>query len=81
MMWSAGDGATTTMGLPEATTRTEAVATIVGKTTALLLGHLVLESLAGPSAALSFRPGYANRPTSRNTVAKPTPSFGRPIIA
>ena len=31
-MWSAGDGATTTMGLPEATTRTEAVATTVGRT-------------------------------------------------
>ena len=52
-MWSAGDGATTTMGPPEATTHTEAVATTVGRTAVLLLGHLALEYLVEPSAALT----------------------------
>ena len=71
----------TTMGPPEATTRTEAVAMIVGRTVVLLLGHLVLESLAGPSTTLTSRPSFANQPTSRSTVARPTPSYGWPITA
>ena len=49
-MWSADDGASRTMGPPEATTRTEAAATTVARTTVLHLGHLALESLAGPFA-------------------------------
>ena len=75
-MWSVGDGATTTRGPPEATTHTKVAATIVARTVVLLLGHLALESLAGPSAELSFWPGFANRPTSRNTAVKPTLTFG-----
>ena len=80
-MWSAGDGAMTTTGLPEATTRTKAVATIVGRTAVLLLGHLALESLAGPSTALTSRPSFGNRPTSQSTAARPTLSCGWPITA
>ena len=81
MMWSAGDGATTMMGQPEATTHTEAVATIVGRTAALLLGHLALESSARPSAVPTSQSGFNNRPTSQSTAARPTPSCGWPITA
>ena len=52
-MWSAGDGATTTMGPPKATTRTEAVATTAGRTAVLLLGPLALKSSAKPSGPTS----------------------------
>ena len=79
MMWSAGDGATTTMGPLEATTCTGAVATTVGRTTVLLLGHLAPESLARPSAALTSLPGFGNRPTSQSTAVRPTPSCDWPI--
>ena len=78
-MWSAGDGATTTMGPPEATTRTEVVATTVGMARVLLLGHLALESLARPSAAPTSLPGFGNRPTSQSTAVRPTSSCGWPI--
>ena len=44
------------MGLLEPTTRTEAVATTVGRTAVLLLGHLALESLAELSVVLISRP-------------------------
>ena len=80
-MWSVGDGATTTMGLPEVTNYTEAVTTTVGRTVVLLLGHLALKSLARPSAAPHSLPSFDNRPTSRNTVVRPTPSCGWPITA
>jgi hypothetical protein len=79
--WSAGDDATTMRGPPAATIRTEVATMTVGRTVVLLLNDLALESLAGPSAALSFWPSFANRPTSRNTAVKPTPSFGWPITA
>ena len=62
--WSKGDGATTAMGPPEATRCTKAAATIVGRTAAPLLNRLAPEFLAGPSAMLSFQPGFTNRPTS-----------------
>jgi hypothetical protein len=81
MMWSTGDGATTTMGPPEATTRTEAVATTVGRTAVLLLGHLALESSARPSVMPPSWPGFGNRPTSQSIAARPTPSCGWPITA
>ena len=64
-----------------ATIHTATAARIVGRTVAPLLNHLAPEFLAGPFVVLSFQPGFANRPTSRNTVAKPTPSFGWPITA
>ena len=63
-MWSAGDGATTTMGPPEATTHIKAVATTVGRTAVLLLSHLALKFLAELSALLISWPGFGNRPTS-----------------
>ena len=57
----------TTMGPPEATTRTEAVATIVGRTVVLLLGCLALESSARPSAVLHSLPGFGNQATSQSS--------------
>ena len=65
----------------EATTRTEAVATIVGRTTVLPSSHLALESLARPSAAPRSPSGFGNRPTSQSTTVRPTLSFGWPINA
>jgi hypothetical protein len=80
-MWSAGDGATTTRGLPEVTIYTEVAAMIVGRTTVLLLSHLALEFLAELSALLISWPSFGNRPTSRSTAARPILNFGWPITA
>ena len=71
MRWLAGDDATTTRGLLEATTHTEAVGTIVGRTVVLPLNRQALGPSAGPSTLLFSPPGFGNQPISRSTVARP----------
>ena len=80
-MWSAGDGTTTMMGPPEATTRIEVAVTTMGRTVVLLLGRLALESSARPSVVPTSRPSFDNRPTSQSIAARPTLSCGWPITA
>ena len=75
-MWLVGDDATMMMGLLEVATRTEAAATTVGRTAALLLDRLALESSARPFAALPSLLGFGNRPTTQSIAARPTLSHG-----